>query len=36
VRATATPLSDALKLKRDRKAVRRDVDLLESFGLATI
>jgi predicted transcriptional regulator len=34
VRAKATPVSElAVALKRDRKAVRRDVSLLESFGL---
>lgn len=34
VRAKATPVSElALTLRRDRKSVRRDVSLLESFGL---
>jgi predicted transcriptional regulator len=34
VRAKPAPVSDlAVTLKRDRKAVRRDVTLLESFGL---
>jgi predicted transcriptional regulator len=34
VRARATPVSElAGTLRRDRKAVRRDVSLLESFGL---
>ena len=33
-RAGATPMSDlALGLKRDTRAVARDVDLLEQFGL---
>lgn len=34
VRATPAPVSDlAATLGRDRKAVRRDVSVLESFGL---
>jgi predicted transcriptional regulator len=34
VRAKPAPVSElALTLRRDRKAVRRDVSLLESFGL---
>ena len=34
VRARPTPISElAGTLRRDRKAVRRDVSLLESFGL---
>ena len=34
VRAKPTPVSElAATLRRDRKAVRRDVSLLESFGL---
>lgn len=34
VRAKPAPVSElAVTLKRDRKAVRRDVSLLESFGL---
>jgi predicted transcriptional regulator len=36
VRAKAAPVSElAAALRRDRKAVRRDVSLLESFGLVS-
>ena len=37
VRQKPAPVSElAATLRRDRKAVRRDVTLLESFGLVTV
>ena len=37
VRAKPAPVSElAATLKRDRKAVRRDITLLESYGLLTV